>query len=319
MGKNKIEIHVIKTDKGCFISDCNVSDGYYYNYHTSKIDNLLFDGKKPQATFSKNWLFIEKMPKVIMSKRSDKRINIRYELKDISMESDHFPLTILELDYEDEKYPFYEYKYDIEKGEYFEINPEINIIAEVKDFQIPNAFEYEGLRKWNYSDEKYTITSANIEHQLLDKIAFPDILLSLKPSKISSEDLYCIVRNYIKENIDKDQARITSDYDFCFTVKKIIPLYEIKKFTYTNPFESTKKKRQKIHHGVKEYNEYIVWEMTSEKSNYDRYPVLDGITAETQDELKKKIDLFLEDLIYKINKPFVPCPHCEGKGYLESE
>ena len=310
-------IHLIKTDAGCFISDCDKTSRYGYKYHTSEIGNMLFDGESPQKTFAKNWLFIKKFPTKIEEKHSDKRVNIRYELKDKSMESENFPLTIQNLDYEDKLYPFYEYKYDIEKGGYFEVTPIIKTIAEVKDFQIPEVFEFEGTHKFNYSEQTYTITSANLEHQLLDKITFPDLLLHLKPSKISSEDLYCIVRKYIRENIDKAQAKITSDYDFCFTVKKIIPLYEIQKYTYTNPFESTKKKRQKIHHGVQKYSEHTVWEMTSKKDNYSGYSIIEGITAKNQDELKSKIDLFLKDLIYKINKPFIACKHCEGKGYVE--
>ena len=317
MIENEKIIHLIKTDTGCFISDCNKTIGYSYEYHTSQIGNMLFDGELPQKTFAKNWLFIKNYPIKIEEKRSDKRVNTRYELKDKSMESEKFPLIIQDLDYEDKLYPFYEYKYDIKKGRYFEITPIIKIIAEVKDFQIPEVFEFEGIHQFNYSEQTYTITSANLEHQLLDKIAFPDLLLHLKPSKISSEDLYCIIRKYIRENIDKFQAIITSDYDFCFTVKKNIPLYKIKKFTYTNPFESTKKKRQKIHYGVEKYTEHTVWEMTSEKHNYKGYPIIKGITAKNQDELKTKIDLFLKDLIYKINKPFIACKHCEGKGYIE--
>lgn len=40
-----------------------------------------------------------------------------------------------------------------------------------------------------------------------------------------------MIRSYVKDNIDKkEQARVTSDYDFCFTVRKLIELkpYEIR-------------------------------------------------------------------------------------------
>ncbi|MFK5882928.1 MAG: hypothetical protein QM489_01155 [Candidatus Izemoplasma sp.] len=40
------------------------------------------------------------------------------------------------------------------------------------------------------------------------------------PCEISSQDLYNIIRERVKQNINYENAAITSDYDFCFTVKR---------------------------------------------------------------------------------------------------
>ena len=45
----------VKTDKGCFISDCFATSGYDYDYHRTVIDKLIFNGKKATETYYKNW------------------------------------------------------------------------------------------------------------------------------------------------------------------------------------------------------------------------------------------------------------------------
>lgn len=37
MNDDKLIIYMVKTDKGCFISDCVIFGGYDYHYHDSKI------------------------------------------------------------------------------------------------------------------------------------------------------------------------------------------------------------------------------------------------------------------------------------------
>ena len=58
----------------------------------------------------------------------------------------------------------------------------------------------------------------------------PDILIHNYPCEISSVDLYSVVRQYIKDNIDTKVAKITTDYNFCFEVKKLIPLHTPKDY-----------------------------------------------------------------------------------------
>lgn len=310
------KIMIVKTNEGCFITDCEATSGYDFDYHKTKIKNYRFDDKEAKPTYVKNWFMIEKYPEKITIKEADKKENQRYELKDTDMESKKTPLVLGydELDYEDDIYPLYILKYDIIKGEWIDADIELDLIMEVDNFELPPEFSYKGLKKSGFTTKEYTITNANIKHQLLDKLIIPEVLLSQRACSIGSQDLYNLVRVHVKENIDNSVAKITSDYDFCFTVKKIIPLYEPRKYTYTNPFASTKKARQKLHKAVQKYKESTIFEMTSTSSGYTP---IQPITASSEKELKEKIDGFLEDLIFHINRPLVSCPHCQGTGFIE--
>ena len=148
-----------------------------------------------------------------------------------------------------------------------------------------------------------------------DKMIFPEIMLSSRPCSISSKYFYDIISQYVINNIDTKVARITSNYDFCFTVKKVIPLIEPERVTYQKYFARTKKERAKIHYAIKEVKEVEIFEMTHDQKKYQSYTVLQGLFAQNEHELKEKIDTFLSDLIETINKPLKLCPHCNGSGY----
>ena len=49
----------------------------------------------------------------------------------------------------------------------------------------------------------------------------PEFCIHERPCKLTSKkQMYSIVRNWIKTNINPKCAEITNDYDFCFTVKR---------------------------------------------------------------------------------------------------
>ena len=129
--------------------------------------------------------------------------------------------------------------------------------------------------------------------------------------------MYDITRQYIKENIDNSVAKITSDYDFCFAVKKIVKLLQPETITYQNIFGRTKKEREKIRYTTKEYKEITIFEMTHKQENYKGYTAIEPMYANNEDELKQKIDTWLKELITAINEPLVQCTHCNGTGYEE--
>lgn len=316
------KITIIKTNSACFITDCDKTKGYDYEYHKTNIEKYLFDGKYATKTYVKNWYMIEDYPKLIQNLESDKKINVRWELIDKELESKKAPLIIsvsdFDYDYEHPMYALYEQKYDIQKGKLVEANVELELLMEVENFELPPEFSYVALKKYNYSTKLYTVTNADIKHQWLDKMVIPEIMLSERACMIDSSTLYGIVRNHVRENIDNSYARITSDYDFCFQVDKKIPLYEPKEFSYKNPFASTKKARQKLHHSVSKYKESKIFEMTTTSEMYQGYTPIQPIAANNEKELKQKLDGFLEDLMFHINRHLISCPHCEGTGYTEN-
>ena len=316
--KNKLNIYIIKTNSVCFITDCLATSGYDYEYHQSKIKGLFFDRKLPSPTFSRNWLQIEKYPNKIETYSSPPPINRRYELRDAELSSDKLPFVIPEKEsgkYSESVLGLYKYCSDEQEKEYKKVECEIKIVMEVDNFELPPVFNYKTIRRDSWADKEFIIDNNSIDHQIFDKIIFPEIMLHTRPCSISSQKLYGITRQYIKDHMDTKVAKITSDYDFCFTVKKVIPLLEPQTYQTQNLFARTKRERTKINYVTQKYKEVDIFEMTHDQSKYNNYTVLGGIFADNERELKEKIDFFLEDLISVINEPLSICPCCKGTGY----
>ena len=318
---DKLIILCVKTNKGCFISDCAATTGYDYNYHTNKVNKLLFDGKLPTGTYQPNWFYIEQYPTTIQREVCGAYVNQRYELIDITLESDKMPAVIA---YEDVgQYngamieSLYKYAYDQEPNYMEDVACDIQVVCEIDDYNFPPKFEYNAITKCDFSDRKYTITNASVQHQLLDKMIFPAVLLHERPCKFTSKQMYDITRQYILEHIDNSVAKVTSNYNFCFEVKKLVPLIEPKTITYQNIFASTKRERNKIHTSIKKYEEKSIFEMTNEQEKYKGYSVIPEMWANSEAELKEKVDTWLEGLMEIINKPLCQCPHCQGSGYID--
>lgn len=314
-----LNIIMIKTDKGCFITDCKVTSGYDYDYHKTQIDKLLFNGELATKTYVKNWMFVKEYPTTVQKTKPDYDVNIRWELKNKDMESKVLPITRYDMDgidYDDPIRDLYTRFADREKGGLEDVEVEFDVVLEVENFEFPPDFKYDWTDTSNFQRTPRQITKANIKHQLLDKLIIPEILLHNTPCEISSVDLYRLVREHVKKNIDNTCAKITSDYDFCFSVKKLIPLFKPREYTYTNPFASTKKARQKVNHAVDKFREVEIFQMTDDKQNYKGYSPIKPITANSEQELKEKIDFFLDELMKHINEPLIACSCCDGKGYL---
>lgn len=318
---DKVTILCIKTDKGCFISDCTATSGYDYNYHRTMLTNLLFDGKAPTGTYCTNWYYIEKYPTTVQREVRGNVINKRYELKDESLESEKMPKVI---PYEEENNynsdvieSLYSFRYDNAPDYVEDVECDIQVLCEVDGYSFPPRFEYSAIERSSFSDRQYTIKNADVKHQMLDKMIFPAVLLHERPCKLSSKQMYDITRQYILTHIDNSKAKITSNYDFCFAVKKLIPMIEPEKITYQNIFAKTKRERAKIHTTIKKFEEKEIFEMTHDQSRYNNYSVIPEMYANNETELKEKVDTWLAGLIEIINKPLCQCSHCHGSGYID--
>jgi protoporphyrinogen oxidase len=49
---------------------------------------------------------------------------------------------------------------------------------------------------------------------------------------------------------------------------------------------------------------------------YKGYTPIKEVCAESEDELKEKVDNYLEKLMEFINKPVKDCPNCKGNGVI---
>ncbi len=312
--KNDIlKINAIKTDNGYYIN--RITDS---SYSSSYIQNYFYDGEKPKSTYFDKWYLINSSPKKIEKTVNQPNINYRYELIDKKLSST-FPEVILREEfcyYKDngdgwiikdewrDKQSLYSLKSDKQEPKFESMKFEFNVVLEIDNIKEYAGLDYPAKSRYN----KVNIIDKDVVHQIIDKIVFPEIVLTSKPSKLTSKDTYDIVREHVKRNIDNKIAVISSDYDFCFTVKKgiIIDKTGIDKQIKTNI-----KKNNITTKNIE------VFEMTSSADNHNGYTVIKGFEGRDHEDLKKNIDKYLKNLMEVINAPIIECAHCNGVGAIK--
>jgi len=332
----KLKLMAIKTDNGYYITD-NINDDKYYG---TEIKELMFDGEEAKPTFYKGWFLIKEIPKEVGREKHKPYINERFELSDPKTFLKFKKVynakdVVIEKECADNDYKrkytkefekivgLYEYKYEMGEMIYEPIEFEFEVLAEMKQIPDREPFEYEVFRtKWEHKGttifDNYSENGNVVIHNILDKIVIPPILLHTKPCETSSHVAYKIIRFFVKQHIDPDVAVITSDYDFCFTVEKIIKLAENEEYTIDkNMF----KKRAKPKYVTRYRNnrKVKIFEMTYSPYCYEEYTPIKGFQGKNEKDLKNNVDKYLKDLITKINEPLVECSHCKGLGVILQE
>lgn len=299
-------------------------------YTGSSLSNLFFDGESPKKSFSNKWLVIDSIPKKVARKVLMPNINYRYVLVEDAPGKDILP----EVMPRDEVTELDEDGACIWKKEFRHLESLYNLIWDEQapvfedvDFEYRTIYTVPELNEVEFSYKKYIsgarnnnypVTSSNIiRHNQIDEAIFPEIMRPLLPCHVSSKDLYDIVRFHIKNNIDLSVASITSDYDFCFTVKKKIEKTkpeiiktEIKK-SNGKSYKNRKYRENYITHRLVD-----IFEMTYSPYNYSGYTPIPPIYADTHLELEDKVNKYLEDILNLINTPLIDCQHCNGMGVV---
>lgn len=322
-----LKIIAIKTNDKYLITENVGNIGHF----ESGLQSFYFDGVQPNRMFKKNWFSIKSKPLKIEKEIEQKSINKRWELKP-EFNSDMFkPIWLYENILDEyggwiEEFEnisgLYDYKEDKQPNILQNIEFEWDEILEIDIFKEPTGFSYKTSGQW--SSKTYpNVTEKNLKYDILSEVLIPDILLHTQPCKLSSKNTYDIIRNFVKENINPRNAEITSDYDFCFTVKKKIPL--AKPYSYTvdvnNNIFSGKKKKPKYETRLVDKKSITIFEMAhnqaaSNGKGYDGYSLITPFEAENQDALKEYIDTYLETLINVINEQVCECDKCDGVGVL---
>ncbi len=315
------KILAIKLPDGFIISD-NVENKTVFK---SVLGSLLFDDNEPNHTFKSDWFKIKRKPEIITQKLAQPSINCRYELKpeyiggpfkNIWLKEDTYvPGTDDYLPEFESLKALYEYKEDKQPHIHKEIGFEWIELLELELFKEPEKIQYKVVNRHNYNSFNL-ITNSSIKYDILTQILTPPILLHTQPCKLDSKDTYDIIRKFVKENINPKVAEITSDYDFCFSVSKKIPIAK----PYTRL--SIISKRKSIHSTVLVNTKSVrVFEMTHNKASngntgYQGYTLIKPFEAESSDTLKEYIDSYLNDLIEIINEPVKECSTCNGVGVI---
>jgi hypothetical protein len=326
-----LQIIGVKTNKGFYIQGRDGDSSY-----TKDLISLLFNGKNPEKTFESTWFFVESEVLIVEKKVSQPNINHRYELKEDLPFTEGFELPkvmpkdeVMELD-EDGKYcewkdefkhlqTFYELKSDPQEPKIETVEFSFTIILEIPEIKAEPDFKYTVQQTgWSSNQKTYNIKMDSIIHQTIDKIVFPWVVLPSLPSAMSSADTYKIIRQYVKHNIDQRYAQITSDYDFCFEVAKVVPLatpIETQRELKTSRGHSFRK-RKYSHSLVKNRVVKKVFEMTYSPENYKGYTPIPSFVGKDHQDLKKNIDKYLNALMSRINEPLIECKHCDGMGVI---
>jgi hypothetical protein len=312
-----LELIAIKSKNGLYISD-NVSAKA--SYFSSQIPGYYFNGKQAERTFDADWFFID-APTVekVEKKLYLQRINKRFELSDTEMASSKIP-SLIEydeaMDDDGDMKPWFESihslyveKWDTYDPGFEEIEFTMTTVLEMDSLVAPKSFEFSAMG----DREQYKVDRTYISHPSLYKILYPSLVIHATPCALRSKEVYDILRDYIKRNIDVRYAVITSDYNFCFTVEKVIKLEN--PYSIDTTVQITKRKTESRKKFINN-RKVVVFEMTYYPENYQGYTPISDIVADNEDELAEKMEKLCLDTIAKINAPLIDCPHCDGTGVV---
>lgn len=288
----ELNLLVIKTKSKVFISDNVDSKGYF----STSIPSYIFDGERAINTYHKEWFQLSKIPELVQKSKSGEQTNIRYELRDTHLNTG-LPKVLQSKDFNEDGeyeavYGLYDRKYDMTESTLESIEFKLHVIEELDEFEIVKS-------------------EFNPQYPLLDRIQMHSILLPTRPCKLSREESYAIVRQYIKANIDLRYATVTSDYDFCLSVSKKI---EHEPEAYRVDVGKRKPKYETRYRRSRTVEIY----RTSPKG-YEKYPMIEAFEGKSLEDLKNNVQVFLDELMKKINEPLKECQHCKGYGAILDE
>lgn len=295
-------------------------DGYFLE----TASKLQFGKERTVPTWKNGWTKVSQINQPVFTVIPARNETTGYKLKEGYIPSEVLPPKV-ELDF----FP-YEGENENIRGLYEPIFKEIpealepievdvQIVAEVEGELLEKKLEFPIIGRFK-DDYNWKVTNQQIKVSLLDEITLPHILHQEVPCELSSEDSYKIIRSHIRQNIDPKVSRITSDYDFCLTVEKTVPLAETEEYTYdaNNSFFSRKKK-PKIVKGYRTDRKLTVYETAPRIKGtvYGKYTPTVGFNGANAEELQKNIEAYLEAIMTEINRPLKDCPTCKGQGVIE--
>ena len=162
--------------------------------------------------------------------------------------------------------------------------------------------------------------SGLVTYSDLEQMLTPEFLLHERPCKLTSGQMYKIVRNWVKTNINPKCAEITSDYDFCFTVKRKLyhPPVEIK--TEIKKQNGRSYATPKFNTRTKAYDSVQIFEMTwigyRGNNGYEGYTCIQPLEGSSLKDISERLKYYLETLMEEINKEVDKCSCCSGYGYV---
>lgn len=150
----------------------------------------------------------------------------------------------------------------------------------------------------------------------IERMLTPEFMLHTRPCELTSNQVYQIVRAYIKENINPRCAEITSDYNFCFTVKRKVHHAPIHNKTEIKKANGRSYAAPKFKHSTVSYKTVELFEMTNAEDKYKGYTIIQGWKADNLLDMQEQIKYYLDMLMEEINSEAVQCECCGGHGAI---
>lgn len=333
-----IKIQYYSTNIGVFFK----FDGYY-SYSTIGQNNIVeINGKDVTSLVPNNgWYHFEGELKDFKKRNPPKSEQIGWKLKNPDIASEKIPsvLSLKELTYtydpEDE-----DSDGKIYMGEYADIGvlyePMLEAVPEeislvevelvklrdlhVENYNVPSEMKVQ-IQDGNYGGKTQVQDLSTIAvFSDIERMLTPDFLIHARPCSLTSHQVYKIIRAHVLNNIDGKVARVTSNYDFCFAVDKVIETkpYSTKKEQLTRSGRSYKPPRFTT--GTKSTKQQKIFEMTWKGAHngggYTGYTCIEPWEADSLQELYDNMQKYLSDLMEEINKPVIECQHCNGLGCI---
>ena len=311
-----------------------------WSYQNLQALNIVeINGKDVTSLVPNNgWYHFEGELKDFKKRNPPKKKQIGWRLINPEIASEKIPLTLTlqqlqkTWNSEDEDYAFtgsYASLVSLYQHDYTELPSEIVPVevelVKLRDLHIEN---YEAPSEMKIQVQ-YGNYGGKLQVQDLSKVAVfadiermltPEFLLHTRPCSLTSEQVYKIVRAHILNNIDGKVARVTSNYDFCFAVEKVIETkpYTVKTEKFTSSLRSYKPPRFTT--TTKTTKQQKIFEMTWNGAHhgggYTGYTCIEPWEANSLQELYEYMQKYLQDLMQEINKPVVECQHCNGLGCI---
>jgi hypothetical protein len=285
------------------------------------ISSFLFDGEKGEPTYRRDFVGVKKLPIVVARETGVYTyVNPRWELKEgASIPFGELPKT---LEYTEKKSSLDgDYYYNVDR-EWLIVIDNYLLKFDDKHYETVDV-EFELKKADVRKGFSFVQTRWAVKYSIEDEITTHPGLLQDKPCKLSSEESYKIIRSHVKREIDHDHAVITSDYDFCFTVEKVIPLYEQVPYQVdinNGNLGQKRKRKPKIVTRYRVNRKAKIYEISPVDSRtgkpYGSYPKCPEFTGMNAEDLERNIQQYLSDLMADINKPLSDCPHCRGTGVV---
>ncbi len=338
-----LSVEIYETNLGIFLKFVPPSSQHYY-YNKPNPEHIKINGKLlKEYTCNKDWWHLPYISSLESVEKfyTGQSICVGRVLKNPALASSTIPLNLsleegkkIPSD-DDDIYIFASYSlrgleslyddvWETSASEWRAIDTTVKSLGHltITNYDVPEAMNVKVQINDSYGNDKtHEVDLTNVvEYSHFDEMFTPEFMLHKRPCKLSSEQSYKIVRQYIKDNIDRKQALIDSDYSFCFSINKIVETkpYPTKKEKYTPRGNSYKPPR--FEHGKANTKKVSIFRMTWDRADkgkgYGDYPVIAGFEGDSLADLKLNVKAYLENLMETINTPLKECPNCSGHGVL---